>query len=280
MISSLKDIYPVRSACQMLALPRSSYYYHPGEREENQRLKQAIQTVAGEWLTYGYRRITAQLNRQGWIVNHKRVMRLMRQMGIQRVKKASKRHTTNSQHPFPRYPNLLQDLMVTYPDQVWASDITYIRLGRGFVYLAVIMDLFTRNIRGWNLSRNLDQQLTLAALQKALQQNRPHIHHSDQGWQYAAQDYIALLQKAQVRISMAEVGEPTQNGHAERLIRTIKEEEVYLSEYEDFRDCHENIDRFLNDVYRHKRIHSSLGYLTPVEFEYNWYRQNMPVEIK
>ena len=142
------------------------------------------------------------------------------------------------------------------------------------------MDLFTRNIRGWNLSRSLDQQLTLVALQKALQHNRPHIHHSDQGWQYAAQDYVALLQKTHVTISMAEVGEPTQNGHAERLIRTIKEEEVYLSDYEDFRDCYENIERFLNDVYMYKRIHSSLGYLTPVEFEYNWIRQNMPVEIK
>ena len=275
----LKGVYPVQKACQLLDYPRSSYYYAPRVKEEDQRLKQAIQTEAGEWPTYGYRRITAQLNRQGWQVNHKRVYRFMRQMGIQRVNKAQKRATTNSQHPYPRYPNMLQDLVITHPDQVWVSDITYIRLGRGFVYLAVIMDLFTRCIRGWHLSRSLGQQLTLVALQKALKENSPHIHHSDQGWQYAASEYVDTLLKAHVKISMAEVGEPTQNGYAERLIRTIKEEEVYLSEYEDFRDCYKNIDRFLNDVYMNKRIHSSLGYLTPVEFEYNWNRQNMLVEI-
>lgn len=276
----LKEVYPVQKTCQLLSHPRSSYYYAPRVKEEEQRLKQAIQTEAGEWPTYGYRRITKQLNRQGWQVNHKRVYRFMRQMGIQRVNKAQKRATTNSQHPYPRYPNLLQDLVITHPDQVWVSDITYIRLGKGFVYLAVIMDLFTRSIRGWHLSRSLDQQLTLVALQKALQENSPRIHHSDQGWQYAAGEYVDMLLKAHVKISMAEVGEPTQNGYAERLIRTIKEEEVYLSEYEDFRDSYQNIGRFLNDVYMHKRIHSSLGYLTPVEFEYNWIRQNMLVEIK
>ena len=276
----LKETWPLQKACQLLVYPRSSYYYAPRVKEEDQCLKQAIQTVAGEWPTYGYRRITAQLNRQGWTVNHKRVSRIMRQMGIQRVKNAPKRHTTNSQHPFPRYPNLVQDLVINYPDQVWASDITYIRLGRGFVYLAVIIDLFTRSIRGWHLSRSLDQKLTLVALQKALRENSPHIHHSDQGLQYAASEYVDMLKKANVKISMAKVGEPTQNGYAERLIRTIKEEEVYLSEYEDFQDCYQNIDRFLSDVYMHKRIHSSLGYLTPVEFEYNWNRQNMPVEIK
>ena len=193
---------------------------------------------------------------------------------------AKKAYHQQPQHPFPRYPNLVQDLVINYPDQVWASDITYIRLGRGFVYLAVIIDLFTRSIRGWHLSRSLDQKLTLVALQKALRENSPHIHHSDQGLQYAASEYVDMLKKANVKISMAKVGEPTQNGYAERLIRTIKEEEVYLSEYEDFQDCYQNIDRFLSDVYMHKRIHSSLGYLTPVEFEYNWNRQNMPVEIK
>lgn len=273
----LKEAYPVQKACQLLDYPRSSYYYAPKVKEESQRLKQAIQTVAGEWPTYGYRRITEQLNRQGWQVNHKRVYRFMRQMGIQIVKKAQKKATTNSQHPYPRYPNLIQDLDITHPDQVWASDITYIRLGKGFVYLAVIMDLFTRSIRGWNLSRGLDQRLTLIALRRALQNHTPQIHHSDQGWQYAAKEYVELLQKAEVQISMSETGEPTQNGYAERLMRTIKEEEVYLTEYEDFHDCYQNIDRFLNDVYMNKRIHSSLGYLTPVEFEYNWNRQNMLV---
>ena len=280
MITILKGVYPVLRACQMLGYPRSSYYYDPKVNEQEQHLQQAIQSAAGEWPTYGYRRITCQLNRQGWAVNHKRIYRLMGQMGIKRVKKAQKRHTTNSQHPFPRYPNLVQGLRITFPDQVWASDITYIRLGKGFVYLAVIMDVFTRSIRGWNMSRSLDQKLTLLALQRALLEHKPMIHHSDQGLQYAAIEYVETLQKAGVKISMAEIGEPTQNGYAERLLRTIKEEEVNLSEYQDFQECFQNMDRFLNDVYMNKRIHSSLGYLTPVEFEYNWIRQNMPVEIK
>lgn len=280
MIRMLTEAYPVQKACQLLGYPRSNYYYVPKVKEENQRLKQAIQTVAGAWPTYGYRRITEQLNRQGWQVNHKRVYRFMRQMGILRVKKAHKKATTNSQHPYRRYPNLIQDLVITRPDQVWASDITYIRLGRRFVYLAVVMDLFTRGIRGWNLSRALDQKLTLIALRRALQSHTPQIHHSDQGLQYAAKGYIELLYKAGVPISMAETGEPTQNGYAERLMRTIKEEEVNLTEYEDFQDCYQNMERFLNDVYMNKRIHSSLGYLTPVEFEYNWNRQNMIAEIK
>jgi len=280
MIVMLKAAYPVQRACQILNFPRSSFYHHPKANAEEQHLKQAIQRVAGEWPTYGYRRITAQLKRQGWVVNHKRIYRLMGQMGIKRVKKASKRRTTNSQHLFPRYPNLVKDLPITFPDQVWVSDITYIRLGKGFVYLAVIMDVFTRCIRGWNMSRSLDQQLALLALKRALQIHKPMIHHSDQGLQYAAREYSEALQKSGVKISMAEMGEPTQNGYAERLLRTIKEEEVNLSDYQDFQECMQNIDRFLNDVYMRKRIHSSLGYQTPAEFEYNWIRQNMSVEIK
>ena len=168
MIETLKGVYPVQKACQMLEYPRSSYYYTPRVNEQDQRLIPAIRTAAGEWPTYGYRRITAQLNRQGWTVNHKRIYRLMGQIGLQGVQKVQKRRTTNSQHPFPRYPNLVQDLWITFPDQVWAADITYIRLRNGFVYLAVIMDLFTRCIRGWNISRRLDQSLTLVALQRAL----------------------------------------------------------------------------------------------------------------
>ena len=140
--------------------------------------------------------------------------------------------------------------------------------------------LFYERSHTTELIRGLDQKLTLIALRRALQKHTPQIHHSDQGWQYAAKEYVELLQKAGVQISMAETGEPTQNGYAERLMRTIKEEEVNLTEYEDFHDCYQNIDRFLNDVYMNKRIHSSLGYLTPVEFEYNWIRQNMLVEVK
>jgi transposase InsO family protein len=191
----------------------------------------------------------------------------MREMGLQRSQKRRKRSTTDSQHGFARYLNLVADMEVTYPDQVWVSDITYIRLLREFVYLAVIMDVFTRSIRGWHLSRRLDQFLTLTALRQALRAHEPEIHHSDQGVQYAANAYVDLLHQHQVQISMAARGAPEENPYAERLIRTIKEEEVDLSEYRDFGDAFVQIGYFIDEVYQKKRIHSSLGYLTPVEYE-------------
>jgi putative transposase len=166
---------------------------------------------------------------------------------------------------------LVQDLTVVWPDQVWVSDITYIRLHAEFVYLAVIMDVFTRGIRGWQVGRSLDQTLTLRALRRTLAHHQaPKIHHSDQGGQYAATAYPQLLQEAQVRISMAAVGAAWQNGYAERLIRTIKEDEVDLAEYQDYHDARCQLGRFLDDVYAHKRIHFSLGYLTLAELEGQW----------
>jgi putative transposase len=180
--------------------------------------------------------------------------------------KRRKCRTTDSLHPYPRFPNLVKDLAVVYPDQVWAADITYIRLQRDFVYLAVVLDIFTRSVRGWCLSRLIDQDLTLEALHMALQAGVPEIHHSDQGVQYAALAYVDLLKEHNIQISMAAVGQAEENGYAERLIRTIKEEEVDLSEYLDFQDAQEQIGHFIEQVYNRKRIHSALGYLTPVEF--------------
>jgi putative transposase len=195
----------------------------------------------------------------------------MREMDLQIRTTGKKPRTTNSKHSFPRYPNLVQDLEVVRPNQVWVSDITYIRLRKEFVYLAVIMGVFTRAIRGWHLGRSLDQTLTLLALRRALAHHRaPDIHHSDQGVRYASIAYTQLLQDANVQISMAEVGEAWQNGYAERLLRTIREEEVDLSDYEDYNDARRQLGRFLDEVYMHKRIHSSLGYLTPAEFESQW----------
>ena len=270
----LAQDYPVTVACDVLECARSSYYHRPTERPEEAELKEAIKAVAAEWPTYGYRRITAQLRRQDRLVNHKRVQRLMRLMGIQAKTKRKKRRTTNSEHDFPRYPNLVQGLEIVRPEQVWVSDITYVCLRYDFVYLAVIMDVFTRGIRGWHLGRSLDHSLTLTALQRALAKHpAPEIHHSDQGVQYAATAYIQILQDANVQISMAEAGEAWQNGYAERLIRTIKEEEVDLSEYIDYNDAYRQLGRFLDDVYMHKRIHSSLGYLTPAEFEEQWRKE-------
>jgi putative transposase len=210
------------------------------------------------------------LRREGWTVNHKRVARLMRTLGLQAHRKPNRRTTTDSSHAFPRYPNLLEQLEIVRPDQVWVSDITYIGLREEWVYLAVLMDVFTRCIRGWHLGRSLDQSLTLRALERALTSHTPEIHHSDQGVQYAATAYTARLQAAGTQISMAEVGAAWQNGYTERLIRTIKEEEVDLADYANYADALRQIGRFLDEVYMQKRIHSSLGYLTPAEFEGQW----------
>jgi putative transposase len=264
--------YPVSLICQALDLARSSYYYGTQEKEDP-ALTQALLHVAETWPTYGYRRVTAQLRRESWEVNSKRVRRLMRTLGLQCTKKRIKQRTTDSDHPFPRYPNRVKDLEIIAPDQVWVADITYVRLSTEFVYLAVIMDVFTRSIRGWHLGRNLDSDLTLTALSRALQAGQPEIHHSDQGIQYAATSYADLLHGAGIAISMAEVGAAWQNGFAERLMRTIKEEEVNLSEYRGYHDAYDHLGRFLDEVYMRKRIHSSLGYLTPAEFEAQWLAQ-------
>ena len=267
--------YPVTVVCEILGVGRSSYYYQPIESSDETKLKGAIKKTAAEWPTYGYRRITQQLRRREWVVNPKRVQRLMRLMDIQARIKRKKRRTTNSAHDFPRYPNLVLDLEIVRPEQVWVCDITYIRLRYGFVYLAVLMDVFTRAVRGWHLGRDLDHSLTLTALRRALEKHpAPELHHSDQGVQYAATAYTQVLQEAHVQISMADQGEAWQNGYAERLIRTIKEEEVDLSEYLDYHDAYRQLGRFLDTVYMHKRIHSSLGYLTPAEFEAQWLQEH------
>jgi len=270
----LAKTYPIRLVCRLLGVPRSSLYYVPQPVPDDEALyKSALSDLAGEWPTYGYRRLTAMMRRLGWQVNRKRVRRWMDELGIHGATPRRTTRTTNSNHAFPRYPNLVQTLQITRPNQVWVADITYVRLRTEFVYLAVLMDVFTRTIRGWHLSRNLDQGLTLAALERALVVATPAIHHSDQGVQYAATAYVERLQKLKVQLSMATIGEPRENGYAERLMRTIKEEEVNLSEYHDFADAQRQLASFLDDVYNIKRIHSSLGYLTPREFEEQWRTQ-------
>jgi transposase InsO family protein len=272
---NLKDDYPVKTICVVLDLPRSSFYHQAVESGDGD-LRLAIQELAAQYPTYGYRRVTALLCRAGWTVNHKRIRRLMADMGLQRPLKPRKTRTTNSEHGFGRYPNLVKDLIATHAEHIWVADITYVRLRREFVYLAVIMDVFTRAVRGWHLSRSLDRTLTLTALQQALAKHVPEIHHSDQGWQYACDDYTDALHAHDIQISMAAVGKPEENGFAERLMRTIREEEIDLSEYEDFRHAYRSIGRFLTEVYTQKRIHSALGYLTPTEFEAQWLTQLVP----
>jgi putative transposase len=270
--------YPIRLVCRLLDVPRSSLYYAAQPVPDDEAmLKTVLLDLAGQWPTYGYRRLTAMMRRLGWTVNRKRVRRWMEELQLTGAPPKRTTRTTNSKHAFPRYPNLVKDLEISMPDQVWVADITYIRLQREFVYLAVLMDVFTRCLRGWHLGRSLDQGLTLAALERALLVATPQIHHSDQGVQYAATAYVQRLQKLNVTLSMAAIGEPRENGYAERLMRTIKEEEVDLSEYHDFADAHRQIMRFLDDVYNIKRIHSALGYLTPLEFEDQWRLEHSPL---
>ncbi len=272
MIAALSATYPVQQVAGLLGVARSSYYY-PAVGDDDLTLLSRIEDVLADFPTYGYRRVTAELARRGPAVNHKRVLRVMAENDLLQQLRHTVR-TTDSRHGYGRYPNLVQDLAIVRPDQVWCADITYIRLAHEFAYLAILLDVFTRSIRGWELGLYLDSLLTVRPLQRALQVAWPAIHHSDQGVQYAALGYVAQLQACGVQISMARAGQPRENAYAERVIRTIKEEEVYLNGYQDLREARENLAPFIDEVYQHKRIHSALGYLTPGEFEAHWRRQN------
>ena len=276
----MQSEYPISLVYQVLGLARCSFYYPNIEKDETDD-KAAIEQLAGEWPTYGYGRITKQLHRQGKWSNSKRVRRLMSELDFLQVNKQQKPPTTTrSNHSFQRYPNLVKDLDVVRPNHVWVSDITYVRLLHEFVYLAVIMDVFTRSLPGWHLGPGLDQALTLSALKRALNcGHRPEIHHSDHGVQYVANAYVDTLTALSAAISMAAVGQANQTPFAELVIRTIKEEEVYVSDYQDYQDAYQQIGQFIEAVYQHKRTHSSLGYLTPNEFEAQWLETHTQVEV-
>ena len=219
---------------------------------------------------YGYRRITYELRRRGHIVNHKRVLRLMREDNLLCLRKKSFTRTTNSRHPFTLYPNLVPGLVITHIDQLWVSDITYIRLHQEFIYLAVILDAFSRRCIGWHLDRTLEADLALAALKMALANRTIQtglVHHSDRGVQYASDGYTNLLKEHGVCISMSRQGNPYDNAKAESFMKTLKMEEVYLYEYEDLFEARARIGHFLEEVYNQKRLHSALGYMPPAEFE-------------
>ncbi len=270
-MTALAGQFPVRWLCRLLGCPRAALYRRPEEAgEEEEELRAAVLRLAGAWPTYGYRRITALLRRERWAVNGKRVRRVMRALGLAAEPPPRRVRTTNSNHAFPRHPNLVADLAVTHPNHVWVADITYVRVRTEFVYLAVLLDVFTRRVRGWHLGRSLEGSLALTALDRALRRGTPAIHHSDQGVQYAATRYVERLAGRGVAVSMAAVGKPEENGFAERLMRTIREEEIALTEYADVADARRQLGRFLDAVYNRKRIHSVLGYLTPAEFEQQW----------
>jgi putative transposase len=266
MIADLSASYPGEVLCTALDCPRSSYYYQAVPTTDA-ALVTAIEQIVIRWPRYGYRRVTAQLRRDGWTVNSKVVRRLLREVGVPRRMGQVRLHTTDSTHGWPRYPNLVRELVAAYPDHLWVADITYIRLGTGFIFLAVILDVFTRAVRGWQVSRSLGHELALTALRMALRTRTPQIHHSDQGVQYAARGYVEVLQGQGVQISMADAGQPTQNAYAERFMRTFKEEHVDYADYRDVPDARAQIGQWLEREYTQERIHSALGYLTPAEFE-------------
>ena len=270
---------PISNSCLALEISRSCYYKWlkqpemvPTKNSEYLDLKNQIQEIALEFPCYGYRRITAELQNRSYVVNHKRVLRFMRQDNLLCPKKKFKPITTDSSHGLPVYPNLLKGTKITGLNQVWASDITYVQLQHEHIYLAVILDLYSRKCIGWELSRNMGSQLAMSALAKALE-NRSNkstyglIHHSDQGVQYASKDYVDCLREHNILISMSRKGNPYDNAFAESFIKTIKVEEIYMNEYETFGDALRNIWHFIEKVYNRKRLHSALGYKSPVQFE-------------
>lgn len=252
-------------------LSRRSYYYKPKDKPSEVALKTRIGDICLEFPRYGYRRVTKELHRKGWIVNHKKVARIMREKGWQ-CKPFKKKwiNTTNSNHEFTIYPNLVKDLKIDSIDQVWVADITYIRILTSFVYLSVILDAFSRKAIGYALSRSIDTSLTLNALRMAIHNRNPTpgcIHHSDRGVQYACCDYVKELKSYGFQISMSQKGNPYDNAYAESFIKTLKSEEVRLWEYQTMEDVQNRIPYFIEDVYNQKRLHSSLGYRPPCEFE-------------
>jgi transposase InsO family protein len=275
-IEQVHDEHPemsIERLCELMGVSRSWYYKRPCAEEKAHKdvaLRDAIERIVLEFPGYGYRRVTAALRREGWSVNHKRVLRIMREESLLCQLKRRFVPTTDSAHSLGRYPNLIKDTRIDGLDEVWISDITYVRLPTTFCYLAAILDAYSRKCVGWHLSRFIDTHLTLSALEMALAARRPApglIHHSDQGVQYASSEYVLRLEEADAQISMTAVGNPYENAKAESFFRTLKMEEVYLKDYRTFEEAQENIGEFIEEVYNQKRLHSSLGYLPPVEFE-------------
>jgi transposase InsO family protein len=265
----------LRSLGEAVGLSRSTIFRHlhspgPSSSTNDVELRGQIQNVALEMRSYGYRPITEELHRRGVKVNHKRVLRLLREDNLLCLRQRAFVRTTDSTHSLTVYPNLARGLSLSNINQLWVSDITYIRLRREFVYLAVVLDAYSRRCIGWALSRHIDTELALKALRLALANRSVPpglVHHSDRGVQYAAADYVALLQAHQIQISMSRTGNPYDNAKAERFMRTLKYEEVYLNDYETLAEVLTSVQHFIEDVYNRKRLHSAIGYLPPAEFE-------------
>jgi putative transposase len=261
---------------------RSGFYRFDGDFQQglaaaDMNLRDVIQRIALQWPSYGRPRITAELRRQGWRVNPKRVYRILREDNLLCVRKRKFVLTTDSNHDRKIYPNLASQMRLTSVDQLWRADITYIRLQDEFVYLAVILDAYSRRVIGWALDRTLEDDLTLAALQMAIARRvvQPGlVHHSDRGSQYASNEYTDLLKQHGIEISMSRKANPWDNATCESFMKTLKYEEVHRNEYRNLADARAAIDEFVEKVYNRKRLHSALGYLPPAEFERNLLASN------
>jgi putative transposase len=263
----------VARMCEALALSRAEYYRWQAAHEmpnPYMELRDQLQQIALEMPAYGYRRMTHELHRRGLVVNHKRVLRLMREDNLLCLRKKGVVRTPTAQHGLAVYPNLIPELTLSAPNQLWVADITYVRLQREFVYVAVILDAYSRRCIGWALDDSLEAALALVALRMALAARavRPGlVHHSDRGVQYASHAYTNLLKEYGIRISMSRTGNPYDNAQAESFIKTLKYVEVYLFEYQALAEARGRIGQFIEEVYNEKRLHSALGYRPPAEFE-------------
>ena len=263
-----------------MGISRSTHCYRPKKNIKKAKrdadIADAIEEVATEFPSYGYRRITAALRRKGMVVNHKKVAKMMKKMGLQCRKRKRFAVTTNSKHNLRVYPNLAKDLVLNRTDKLWCADITYIRILTGFVYLAALIDAFSRYIVGYAIGKTLAAKLPLEALKMAIGNRNTNdlVHHSDKGIQYCSYEYVRLLESNKIKISMSSTASPYENATIESFFRTLKVEEVYLWEYETYRDVIERIPYFIEDVYNRKRLHSSLGYMPPEEFEQIFIEKN------
>jgi putative transposase len=265
----------VERQCQLAEVSRAGFYRYLQQTTPEQAdllLRARLQELAvAHHRLRGYRMLTALLRREGRVVNHKRVLRLMREDNLLSLRRMRYVFTTDSRHNWPIYPNLARHVNLTGLNQLWVADITFIRLRSEFIYLAVVLDAYSRRVIGWDLGRTLHAELAIRALQMALSERNwkaeELIHHSDQGVQYASSDYTQILDQAEIQISMSRRGNPYDNARAERFMRTLKEEEVHGTEYRDLEEARGRIGEFLEQVYNRQRLHSALRYLTPEEFE-------------